>query len=69
LALILALARSLKLHLNLKMARQCLLSQMALKSAREDDQRAQKTSRHTRRGRNIGSEANVTQAGGFVGAV
>src|SRR5467141_4351694 len=54
LALILALARSLKLHLNLKMAhRQCLLSQIALKSAREDGQRpAQKTSRHARRGRN-----------------
>src|SRR5467141_682314 len=51
LALILALARSLKLHLNLKMAhRQCLLS---LKSAREDGQMpAQKTSRHARRGRN-----------------
>ncbi|KAN0079215.1 hypothetical protein V8E54_004429 [Elaphomyces granulatus] len=45
---------SLKLHLNLKMAhRQCLLSQMALKSAREDGQRrAQRTSRHARRGRN-----------------
>src|SRR5467141_4062324 len=53
------LARSLKLHLNLKMAhRQCLLS---LKSAREDGQMpAQKTSRHARRGRNT---ARLTSLG------
>jgi hypothetical protein len=56
LALIVALARWLKLHLNLKMAHcQRLLSQMTLKSAREDGKRDQRTSRHTRRGRNAGS--------------
>ena len=38
--------------LQLEDGRQCLLSQMALKSAREDGQRAQKTSRHARRGKN-----------------